>query len=186
MLSRRNSEAAWEAVLLVAFCTDLQAVRHAAFRRITVAVSDVNIDFFIVVLGFYQFLCKGLFGCSGVAQSRDGVRVRRAGLSGPAGHGRRARRIPGTFADKYAAGCVVAVVACVEAYALEARDVIQERERSAELGRAGNLDFVPADRDAAFGVLHIGDERRLERVAKETAAYEESAEGLGGCESVTD
>ena len=52
MLSRRSSEAAWEAVLLVAFCTDLQAVRHVAFRRITVAVSDVNIDFFIVVLSF--------------------------------------------------------------------------------------------------------------------------------------
>ena len=112
--------------------------------------------------------------------------VRQAGLFRLVGHRRRAVRIPRTISDQYTTACVLAVVACVDTDTLEARDVIQKREQSAELGRAGNLDFVPADRDAAFRVLRIGDERRLERVAKETAAYEESAEGLGGCESVTD
>ena len=45
----------WLVVLLVAVCTDLQAVKDATLNRITLAVSDVNIDFLMVVLGFDEF-----------------------------------------------------------------------------------------------------------------------------------
>ena len=90
------------------------------------------------------------------------------------------------FADKDAARGVVAVVACMDADALEARDEIQEGEQSAELGRDGELQFVPAEGDAAFGMLGVGDYGRLDSVAEELAVDVELAESLGGCECVTD
>ena len=39
-------------VVLVAVCTDLQAVKDATLNRITLAVSDVDINLLMVVLGF--------------------------------------------------------------------------------------------------------------------------------------
>lgn len=112
--------------------------------------------------------------------------VRQAGLFGLVGHRRRAVRIPRTISDQYTTACVLAVVAGMYADSFEARDVIQEREKSAELGRAGNLDFVPADRDAAFRVLGVGDDGRFKSVAKILAVDIESAESFSGRETVTD
>ena len=48
------------------------------------------------------------------------------------------------------------------------------------------MQFVPAEGDAAFGVLGVGDYGRLDGVAKELAVDVELAESLGRCECVTD
>ena len=144
--------------------------------------------------------------------------VRQAGLFGLVGHGRRAVRVPRAFADKDAAGGMVAVVACVDSntYAFSTlthglplcsikvfgasafptttccggdpmnRDMIQEREQSAELGRPGDLHLVRAEGYAAFRVPSVGDRGRFERVAKKLAVDIEFAESFGGGEVVTD
>ena len=112
--------------------------------------------------------------------------VRQAGLFGLVGHRRRAVRIPRTISDQYTTACVVAVVASVDADTLDAGDVIQKREQSAELGRAGKLDFVPAFGDGSFGVLGVGDNGRFESVAKILAVDIEFAESFGGGEGITD
>ena len=87
--------------------------------------------------------------------------------------------------DQYAASCVLPLVAGVDSYSLEAGDITQEREQSAELGGFGDLHLVPADRNAAFRVLGVGDGGRFDSVAKRLAVDIEFAEGLGGREIVT-
>jgi hypothetical protein len=81
---------------------------------------------------------------------------------------------------------VVAVVTGVHADTLETGDVIQKREQSAELGRAGKLDFVPAFGDSSFGMLGVGDDGRFKGVAKILAVDIESAESFSGGEGITD
>ncbi len=112
--------------------------------------------------------------------------VRQAGLFGLVEHRRRAVRIPRTISDQYTTACVLAVVTGVYADTLKARDVIQEREQSAELGRAGKLDFVPSFGYGSFGVLGVGDDGRFEGVAKGLAVYQKSAESFSGGEGITD
>ena len=112
--------------------------------------------------------------------------VRQAGLFGLVGHRRRVVRIPRTISDQYTTACVLAVVTGVYADTLEARDVIQKREQSAELGRAGKLDFVPTFGDGSFGVLGVGDGGRFEGVAKILAVDIEPAESFSGGEGITD
>ena len=80
---------------------------------------------------------------------------------------------------------MVTVVTSVYTDTLETGDVIQKREQSAELGRAGKLDFVPAFGDGSFGVLGVGDDGRFEGVAKILAVDIEFAECFGGREGVT-
>ena len=114
----------------MAVWTDLQAVKNIALNRITVNVSDVDIDFFMLLLGFDELLGQRFFGAAGTIQ---------AGCANGGGISRHSttilQRIVSlrSFPDKDTAGGVVAVVACVDADAVEAGDIIQEREWSAEL-----------------------------------------------------
>ena len=101
-------------VLFVAVCTDLQAVKSTALNRITVSVSDVDIDSFMLLLGFDELLGQGFFGAARRIECRRSQPL-------------------AAFPDKDAAGGVVAVVACVDAYAIEAGDIVQQWEQSAEL-----------------------------------------------------
>ena len=130
MLSRCSWAVAWLVVLFVAVSTDLQAVKSTALNRITVNVSDVDIDFFMLLLGFDELLGQGFFGA---ARRIEGRSAKSGGIS------RHSRTVCGgfvafrSFADKDAAGGVVAVVACVDAYAIEVGDIVQQWEQSAEL-----------------------------------------------------
>ena len=114
----------------MAVCTDLQAVKSTALNRITVNVSDVDIDFFMLLLGFDELLGQGFFGASGTIQ---------AGCANGGGISRHSttilQRIVSlrSFPDKDTAGGVVTVVACVDSYTIKAGDIIQKWEQSAEL-----------------------------------------------------
>jgi len=130
MLSRCVCALMWFVVLLVAVCTDLQAVKNTALNRITVNVSDVDIDFFMLLLGFDELLGQGFFGA---ARRIEGRSAKSGGISR---HSTTIlQRIVSlrSFPDKDTAGGVVAVVACVDSNALEAGNIIQEWEQSAEL-----------------------------------------------------
>ena len=59
----------WFVVLFVAVCTDLQAVKNTALNRITVNVGDVDIDFFMLLLGFDELLGEGFFGAAGAVEA---------------------------------------------------------------------------------------------------------------------
>ena len=101
-------------VLFVAVCTDLQAVKNTALNRITVNVSDVDIDFFMLLLCLDELLGQGFFGAARRIEGRSSQPL-------------------AAFPDKDAAGGVVTVVACVDSYTLKAGNIIQEWEQSAEL-----------------------------------------------------
>ena len=88
-----------------------------------VRVGDVNIDFFMGALGFQELFNKGLLGSFGVKQSRNSIAIRRTGVQ---------------FADKDAAGSMVAVVAGVDAYAFKAWYHVKDRQEASELGRLGD------------------------------------------------
>ncbi len=158
---------AWMAVVSLAVCKVRHAVKDSTLNRIAIGVSNVDVQFFMLVCFVFEFVNKRLLGQLGVGQCRDSITVIE-------------------FADEDTAGGVVAVVACVDTDALKARDEIQQREQSAELRRDGELQFVPADGDRALGVLGVGDYGRLDSVAEELAVDVEFAESLGGCECVTD
>ena len=131
MLSRCSWDVAWLLVQFVAVCTDLQAVKNTAFNRITVNVSDVDIDFFMLLLGFDELLGQGFFGA---ARRIEGRSAKSGGISR---HSTTVlKRIVSlrSFPDKYTAGGVVTVVACMDAYAIEARNIVQQWEQSAEPG----------------------------------------------------
>ena len=131
MLSRCVCALMWFVVLFVAVCTDLQAVKNTALNRITVNVSDVDIDFFMLLLSLDELLGQGFFGAARTIQAG---RANGGGISRHSTTFLKRFVMFGTFTYKNTAGGVVAVVACVDAYAIEARDVVQEREQSAELG----------------------------------------------------
>ena len=120
----------WFCVVSVAVWTVLQAVKHRTLNRITVNVSDVDIDFFMLLLGFDKLLGKGFFGASGTIQ---------AGCASGGGISRHSATFLkrfvtfGTFTYKDTARGVVTVVACVDSYTIKAGDIVQEREQSAEL-----------------------------------------------------
>ena len=130
MLSRCSWAVAWLVVLFVAVCTDLQAVKNTALNRITVSVSDVDIDFFMLLLGFDELLGQGFFGATRTIQ---------AGCASGGGISRHSTTVLKrfvslrSFAYKDTAGGVVAIVACVDAYAIETGDIVQQWEQSAEL-----------------------------------------------------
>ena len=130
MLSRRKSVAMWFWAVSVAVWTVLQAVKSTAFNRITVSVSDVDIDFFMLLLGLDELLGQGFFGAAGTIQ---------AGCASGGGISRHSTTVLKrfvslrSFAYKDATGGVVTVVACVDAYTIEAGNIIQEWEQSAEL-----------------------------------------------------
>ena len=99
----------WLAVVSETVCTVRQAlsrntVKSTALRQIVVRVGDVNIDFFMGALGFQELFNKGLLGGFGVKQGRNDIAIRRTGVQ---------------FADKDAAGGMVAVVPCVDADAFK-------------------------------------------------------------------
>ena len=85
----------------------------------------------MLLLGFDELLGQGFFGASGRIEGRS---AKSGGISRHSTTFLKRFVTFGTFADKDAAGGVVAVVACVDADAVEAGDIIQEREWSAELG----------------------------------------------------
>ena len=166
------------AVVSLAVCKVRHAVKDSTLNRIAIGVSNVDVQFFMLGCLVFEFVNKGLLSQLGVRQSGHSeccgeVTVCRCGAVVE-------------FADEDTAGGVVAVVACMDADALKARDEIQEGEQSAELRRDGELQFVPADGDRALGMLGVGDYRRLDGVAEKLAIDVELAESLGGCEGVTD
>ena len=71
MLSRCVCALMWFVVLFVAVCTDLQAVKNTALNRITVNVGDVDIDFFMLLLGLDELLGQGFFGAAGRIKCRS-------------------------------------------------------------------------------------------------------------------
>ena len=117
-------------VLFVAVCTDLQAVKNTAFNRITVSVSDVDIDFFMLLLGFDELLGQGFFGAAGRIKCRS---AKSGGISRHSTTFLKRFVTFSTFPYKDTAGGVVAVVACVDSNAIEAGDIVQQWEQSAEL-----------------------------------------------------
>ena len=131
MLSRCVCALMWFVVLFVAVCTDLQAVKNTVLNRITVNVSDVDIDFFMLLLGFDELLGQGFFGA---ARRIEGRSAKSGGISRHSTTVLKRFVSLRSFAYKDAAGGVVAVVACVDAYAIEAGDIVQQWEQSAELG----------------------------------------------------
>lgn len=173
----------WLTVVSLTVCKVRHAVKDSTLNRIAIGVSNVDVQFFMLVCFVFEFVNKGLLGQLGVAERRNTTpsRGERCGETAVCRCGAVVE-----FADKDAARGVVAVVACVDADALEARDEIQEGEQSAELGRDGELQFVPAEGDTALGMLGVGDYGRLDGVAEKLAVDVELAESLGGCECVTD
>ena len=79
----------------------------------------------MLLLGFDELLGQGFFGAARRIEGRNHIYRRAVCAPG---------RAFSPFTDKDTAGGVVAVVACVDADAVEAGDIIQEREWSAELG----------------------------------------------------
>ena len=73
----------------------------------------------MLLLGLDELLGQGFFGTVGRIEGRNHI-YRRA-VCAP-------RRAFSPFTDKDTAGGVVAVVACVDSNALEAGDIVQERE----------------------------------------------------------
>lgn len=192
--------AVWLTVVSLAVCKVRHAVKDSTLNRIAIGVSNVDVQFFMLGCFVFEFVNKGLLGQLGVRQGRDTAFDNRVAQTDRSAFIKAtdASALPTTtscagdpitvieFADKDAAGGVVAVVACVDADALKARDEIQQGEQSTELGRDGELQFVPAEGDATLGMLGVGDYGRLDGVAEELAVDVELAESLGGCECVTD
>ena len=82
------------------------------------------------------------------------------------------------MSDKDAASRMVFGIACMDADALEAWHIVDQREHAIELGRPGKRQFVPSEGDCSFGMGGVGDGGRFQSTAEGFASDEEDACGL--------
>ena len=91
-----------------------------------------------------------------------------------------AERAVAQLPDKDAARGVAAVVACMHADALEARDRAEQGQDASEPWRQGQRQSVPTKGDGPFGVTGVGDERRFKCAAEWLTTDKKDACRLGG------
>ena len=88
------------------------------------------------------------------------------------------QRVTAQLSDEDAACGVVFVIACMNTDTLEAGHIVDQRQHATELGRPGERQFVPSERDATFRVRSVGNGRRFKSTAEGFTSDEEDACGL--------
>lgn len=114
-----------------------------------------NLDIVLMIRVFLKFGNQVLFGLSGMEQC-----------------------VTAQLSDEDATEGVSGIVAGMDADALEAWHIVDQREHAIELGRPGKRQFVPSEGDCSFGMGGVGDGGRFQSTAEGFASDEEDACGL--------